>query len=278
MSNAREFVYDSNDRGIPIFGLLRRIPANRDLIYILLKKELTVRYKKSIIGVWWSLLNPLLTTAVLFYVFNTAFKNTLTVSSHFIPYILCGVLIITFFNQSLTMVSDSIMGNASIFTKMYVRPEMFAIAASLSAAINFIFGLVPLVVVALLGGVKISVSSLAVMYVLACMVLISIGLGLMCAISYIFFEDFRSIISLILMVLGYMTPVFYPISVLGPHTRPVIEANPLTSVLAVFRSTFGNLESATSGNWLFAGFFSIGIFLLGIYIFEKLWPKAVVKL
>ena len=99
MSNAREFVYDSNDRAVPIFGLLRKIPANRDLIYILLKKELTVRYKKSIIGVWWSLLNPLLTTAVLFYVFNTAFKSKLTVSSHFIPYILCGVLIITFFNQ-----------------------------------------------------------------------------------------------------------------------------------------------------------------------------------
>ena len=278
MSNAREFVYDSNDRAVPIFGLLRKIPANRDLIYILLKKELTVRYKKSIIGLWWSLLNPLLTTAVLFYVFNTAFKSKLTVSSHFIPYILCGVLIITFFNQSLTMVSDSIMGNASVFTKMYVRPEMFAIAASLAAAINFLFGLIPLVAVALLGGVTISLSSFAVIYVLACMVLISIGLGLLCAISYIFFEDFRSIISLILMVLGYMTPVFYPISVLGPHTRPVIEANPLTSVLAVFRSTFGNLESATSGNWLFAGLFSIGIFLLGIYIFEKLWPKAVVKL
>ena len=158
MSNAREFVYDSNDRAVPIFGLLRKIPANRDLIYILLKKELTVRYKKSIIGVWWRLLNPLLTTAVLFYVFNTAFKSKLTVSSHFIPYILCGVLIITFFNQSLTMVSDSIMGNASVFTKMYVRPEMFAIAASLAAAINFLFGLIPLVAVALLGGVTISLS------------------------------------------------------------------------------------------------------------------------
>jgi ABC-2 type transport system permease protein len=278
MKEKPQFIYDSNEKQLPIFGLLTKIFSSMDLILILVKKELAVRYKRSIIGIWWSLLNPVLTTAVLFYVFNTAFKNKFATSGHFIPYILCGVLIITFFNQSLTMVSDSIMGNASIFTKMYVRPELFGIAASLAAAINFAFGLIPLLVVCLWSGVSLGLSTFAIVYVVACMTLISIGLGLLCAISYIFFEDFRSIIQLILMILGYMTPVFYPLSVLGPHTRPVIEANPLTSVLAVFRVSFGNLEIATPKNWLYAGIFSVVIFLLGIYIFEKLWPRAVVKL
>jgi ABC-2 type transport system permease protein len=270
--------YDSSKKTRPVTGLLQYLIVNRSLLGILIKKELAVRYKKSVIGIWWSLLNPLLTTAVLFYVFNTAFKSKIAEANHFIPYILCGVLVITFFNQSLTMISDSITGNSNIFTKMYVRPEMFAIAAAIAAAINFGFGLFPLVIVAFWSGVHVGLSAIAIIYVLLCLILIAIGLGLLCAVSYIFFEDFRSIIQLLIMVLGYMTPVFYPLSVLGPHTRPIIEANPLTSILAIFRSHFGHLELSTQDNWVYSGIFSVGIFISGIYIFEKLWPKAVVKL
>ena len=271
-------VYDSSVRPIPILSLLRRLYEGRSLVRVLIGKELAVRYKRSIIGVWWSLLNPLFTTSVLFYVFNTAFKNKLSEANHFVPYILCGVLVITFFNQSLTMVTDSITGNADIFTKMYVRPEMFGIAAAIAAAINFVFGLIPLAIVALWSGVHVGIGALAILYVLVCLVLVAIGLGLLCSISYIFFEDFRSIIQLLTMVIGYMTPVFYPITVLGPHTRPIIEVNPLTSIVAIFRSNFGHLEISTGKNWLYSGVFSLGIFLLGIFVFEKLWPRAVVKL
>jgi ABC-type polysaccharide/polyol phosphate export permease len=270
--------YDSDVKSFPVLSLLGKIFENFSLLKILVAKELAIRYKKSFIGIWWSLLNPLFTTAVLFYVFNTAFKNKIAQSDHFIPYILCGVLVITFFNQSLAMVSDSILGNANIFTKMYVRPEMFGIAAAIAGAINFVFGLIPLFLVAAWSDVAVTWSAVAVLYVLVCLLFIAIGLGLLCSIAYIFFEDFRSIIQLLVMVIGYMTPVFYPIAVLGPHTRPVIEANPLTSVLAVFRSSFGKLEVSHLSNWIYSGAFSISIFLLGVYVFEKLWPKAVVRL
>ena len=270
--------YDSKNRPLPVLGLLRVLGVNWELIGVLIKKELSIRYKRSIIGIWWSLLNPLFTTAVLFYVFNTAFKNKISQADHFIPYILCGVLVITFFNQSLTMVSDSILGNANIFTKMYVRPEMFGIAAAIAGAINFLFGLIPLFLVAIWSGVTVTANAIAVIYVLFCLLLIAIGLGLLCSIAYIFFEDFRSIIQLLVMVIGYMTPVFYPLAVLGPHTRPIIEANPLTSVLAVFRSSFGQLEVSHLSNWVYSGAFSVVIFILGVYVFEKLWPRAVVRL
>lgn len=271
-------LYDSEAKSFPVITLLRELFKNFSLLKILVAKEMAIRYKRSFIGIWWSLLNPLFTTAVLFYVFNTAFKNKVMQADHFIPYILCGVLVITFFNQSLTMVSDSILGNGNIFTKMYVRPEMFGIAAAIAGAINFLFGLVPLFLVAAWSGVTITINAIAIIYVLVCLLLIAIGLGLLCSIAYIFFEDFRSIIQLLVMVIGYMTPVFYPIAVLGPHTRPVIEANPLTSVLAVFRSSFGQLEVSHFSNWVYSGTFSVSIFLFGVYIFEKLWPRAVVRL
>lgn len=271
-------VYDSTQREIPIFSTLKKAALSKDLLVILVKKELTNRYKRSLIGIWWSLLNPLITTAVLYYVFNTAFKSKFSATNHFIPYILCGVLLITFFNQSLTMVSDSITGNAPIFTKMYVRPELFGISAAIAASINFGFGLVPLVVVCLWSGLHIGIGFLSIIFVLFCLFLIAVGLGLLCAISYIFFEDFRSIISLLLMVIGYMTPVFYPLSVLGPHTRPIIESNPLTSLLLIFRSGMGDLDVAAPFNWLHAGLISVSFFLLGMYTFHRLWPRAIVRL
>jgi ABC-type polysaccharide/polyol phosphate export permease len=271
-------IYDSDKKEVPVFSTLRKVYLSQDLIVILIKKELAVRYKRSFIGIWWSLINPLLTTAVLYYVFNTAFKSRFSTSNHFIPYILCGVLLITFFNQSLTMVADSITGNASIFTKMYVRPEIFGISAAFAAIINFCFGLVPLFIVCLWSGITIGMSAFSTIFVITCLFLISVGLGLICAISYIFFEDFRSIISLLVMVIGYMTPVFYPLSVLGPHTRPVIQANPLTSLLSIFRSGMGGLDRATIFNWVHAGGFSLGIFLIGMYVFHKLWPRAIVRL
>jgi ABC-type polysaccharide/polyol phosphate export permease len=271
-------IYDSDKKDVPVYSTLKKVLSSRDLLLILIKKELALRYKRSFIGIWWSLLNPLLTTTVLYYVFNTAFKSKFAASNDFIPYILCGVLLITFFNQSLTMVADSITGNAPIFTKMYVRPELFGISAAIAAAINFCFGLIPLVVVCAINGVSIGLSAISVIFVLVCLVLIAIGLGLLCAIAYIFFEDFRSIISLMVMVIGYMTPVFYPLSALGPHTRPIIEANPLTSLLSIFRSSIGGLEVDSGYNWFHAAGFSIGIFWLGMYVFHKLWPRAIVRL
>ena len=271
-------IYDSDNYELPVISTLYQALKSRGLLLILVKKELAVRYKRSVLGIWWSLLNPLLTTAVLFYVFNTAFKSKFTQSSHFIPYILCGVLLITFFNQSLTMVSDSILGNAAIFTKMYVRPELFGFAAALAATLNFGFGLIPLLAVVLWSGIPINFGVIGVIYVLICLLLIAIGLGLLTSISYIFFEDFRSIIGLLVMIIGYMTPVFYPISALGPHTRPIIEANPLTAILTIFRSGFGQLASVTIGDWVYAGVFSLSIFFLGMYVFHKLWPRAIVNL
>jgi ABC-type polysaccharide/polyol phosphate export permease len=110
------------------------------------------------------------------------------------------------------------------------------------------------------------------------MVLFTTGLGLMLAIAYVNFDDSRSLISIFLLALQYMTPVFYPINVLGPHTRAVIELNPLTSYLAVFRDVFGNNYIASFNNWLMMGGSSLAMFALGFYVFQRAWPRVVAKI
>ena len=111
-----------------------------------------------------------------------------------------------------------------------------------------------------------------------CMALFTTGLSLILSIAYINFDDSRSLINIFLMALQYMTPIFYPITLLGPHTREVIQLNPLYSFLQIFRREFGNVGVATLQNWEIMSGCSIVAFVGGFYVFSKSWPKVVAKL
>jgi len=271
-------VYDSSVRQIPVISQVKSIYENRGLLRLLVVRDLTVRYKRSVIGVWWSLLNPLFTTAVLYYVFNTVFKSKLPGGAPFLPYLLSGVLLITLFNQGLTMGADAIATGAGVLTKVYVRPEIFAASASISSAINFLIGLVPLTIVLGIYHRTPTVRFPIVLLVIGCMVLFTTGLSLLLAIAYVNFDDSRSLINIFLMALQYMTPIFYPITLLGPHTRDVIQLNPLYSFLQIFRHEFGNVGVSTLQNWEIMIGSSLIAFIGGFYVFSKRWPKVVAKL
>lgn len=271
-------VYDSDARQIPVIFQIKSIYENRGLLRLLIIRDLTTRYKRSVIGVWWSLLNPLFTTAVLFYVFNTVFKARLPGGAAFLPYLLSGVLLITLFNQGLTMGADAISSGAGILTKVYVRPEIFAASASISSAINFLIGLVPLTIVLAIYHKTPTWRFPLIIVVIICMALFTTGLSLLLAIAYVNFDDSRSLINIFLMALQYMTPIFYPINVLGPHTRDVILLNPLTSFLQIFRHEFGNSAPSTLREWEIMIGCSVVSFVGGFYIFQKQWPKVVAKL
>ena len=271
-------VYDSDVKLIPVVSQVQAIWENRGLLALLVRRDLTVRYKRSVIGIWWSLLNPLFTTGVMYYVFNTVFKSRLPGGSPFLPYLLSGVLLMAFFNQGMTMGADSVATGAGVLTKVYVRPEIFAASSAISSAINFIIGMIPMTIVLLIAGEHPGISSPLIIVVIICMTLLVTGLALLLSIAYINFDDSRSLITIFLMALQYMTPVFYPISVLGPHTKSVILLNPLTSYLEVFRSVFGGGAVVTSHEWLMMIASSIMAFVIGFWIFMKKWPGLVSKL
>ena len=271
-------VYDSSVRQTPVVSQIKSIYDNRGLLRLLVVRDLTVRYKRSVIGVWWSLLNPLFTTAVLYYVFNTVFKSKLPGGAPFLPYLLSGVLLITLFNQGLTMGADAIATGAGVLTKVYIRPEIFAASASISSAINFLIGLVPLTIVLAIYHKTPTWHFPLVLVVISCMTIFTTGLSLLLAIAYINFDDSRSLINIFLMALQYMTPIFYPVTLLGPHTRAVIQLNPLYSFLQIFRREFGNVGVSTLQNWEIMFGCSFLAFVGGFYVFIKRWPQVVAKL
>lgn len=104
------------------------------------------------------------------------------------------------------------------------------------------------------------------------------GLGLMVAILYIRYDDTRSIFGILISFMMYLSPIFYPKEILSERMLTIVNVNPLTSYLDVFRHVFSNTGTATINDWLYMGLSSILVFMLGIRVFTKAWPKTIVML
>lgn len=251
---------------------------HRELVQLLVKRDITVRYKRSFLGLLWTLLNPLLTSLVLWIVFITVFSARLPDGTEFAPYLLAGVLLVTFFTQGFSQAADSIAQGAGILMKIYVPPQVFAFASAISNAVNFSFGLVALALVSFITGDGMSWMFLLTVIVMLCMLMYVTGLSLMVSILYIRYSDTRSIFAILISFMMYLSPVFYPKDILSETMLRVVNANPLTSYLDVFRHVFSNTGVATVGDWAYMSFSSALIFIIGIRVFAKAWPRTAVML
>ena len=248
------------------------------LIRLLVNRELTLRYKRSVIGIGWTLLNPMLTSFVLWVVFSFVFASRLPSGQQFAPYLMAGILLNTFFNQGLMQAAESIASNGGVLTKIYVPPQVFAISAALAGLVNFAIGLLPLAIVVFISGQMLAWTLPLVLIVGLCMTLMVAGLGLLCSILFIRFDDTRNIVSVLLMILMYLTPIFYPISIMNSTMQNIINWNPLTSFLEIFRWAFSNNASPTLFNWVYMLISTVFFLWLGIYNFKKHWPRMVAML
>jgi ABC-type polysaccharide/polyol phosphate export permease len=248
------------------------------LIRLLVNRELTLRYKRSVIGIGWTLLNPMLTSFVLWVVFSFVFASRLPGTQQYAPYLMAGILLNTFFNQGVTFSAESIASNGSILTKIYVPPQVFPISTALAGLVNFFIGMIPLSIVCLISGQAIAWTMPLVLIVGLCLALLTSGIGLTLSILYIRFDDMRNIIGVLLMILMYFTPIFYPISILSERLQRIISFNPLTSYLDVFRWAFSDNATASLFDWSYMLSTSLVSILIGTFVFKRFWPRTVAML
>ena len=248
------------------------------LIRLLVGRELTLRYKRSVIGIGWTLLNPMLTSFVLWVVFSFVFAGRLPNGQQYAPYLMAGIVLNSFFNQGLMISAESIASNAGVLTKIYVPPQIFPISVALAGLVNFFIGLIPLAIVVYISGQSIALTFPLVIFVGFFLALLVAGLGLSLSLLFIRFDDTRNIVNVLLMILTYFTPIFYPISVLSPRLQEIIVLNPLTSYLDCFRWAFSNNASATLSDWLYMGATGTLSIVVGTFVFRKFWPRTVAML
>lgn len=271
------YIYDSDQLRRPIATELKNLWEYRGLLKLLVARDLTVRYKRSTLGVWWTLLNPLLTTTVLWIVFSNFFRFQ-TEGEPYIVYLLSGILLVTFFSQGVIATGSSIVNSASVLSKVYVPAEVFSVAASVAALANFGISLVPLIVIQLVTGVGIPVTILLVPIPAICLLLLVAGLGLLVASAAVYFYDVLDLTAVLTQLIGFLTPTFYPLSIIPDRFLGFIFANPLYSYLEVFRGFMYLGEFAPAWNFVVMVSTSLGVLLLGVWVFTKSWKNLVVVL
>lgn len=269
--------YDSAQPRRPILTEMSNLWTHRGLIKLLVTRDLTVRYKRSALGVWWTLLNPLLTMIVMWVVFSKFFKFKIP-DVPYVVYLLSGLLLMTFFSQAVIATGSSIVSSSSILSKVYVPPEVFAISASLAAMVNFLISLLLLLVIQVVTGVGIPVTAPLVVFPALCMLMLVAGLGLLIASAAVFFFDVLDFSAVLIQILGYLTPTFYPIDIVPEEFLPIIHANPLYSYLVVFRAFI--YEGRMPPAWAVAVMVltAVGLLLVGVWVFSRSWKRLVVLL
>lgn len=247
---------------------MMRIVRYQDLIHTLVIRELKVRYRRSAIGFLWTMLQPLLTMLVLHAVFSTLFRFKV----HNYPvYALSGILFWNFFSQSIVSSMNSLRGNAHILKKLPVPLEVFPIATVISGIINLLLALVPLCAILLVTGHPIDSSILFVPVAILIGAIFTLGAGFLLSPLAVFFSDVVELINVILTLLFYMTPIFYPMSIVeGRAFYWLVRFNPTRSVLEVFRDPIYLHKIPPLPHLSLAVLLAVAMLAIGSYAFRRM--------
>lgn len=204
----------------------------RPLLGELIARDIKTKYRKSVLGVLWTLLNPLFMMIILSVVFSNLFKFDV---EYFPVYLLSGQLIFNFYSEATTASMSAIMDNGSLLKKIYVPKYLFVLSRVFSSTINLLASFTALILVMLAMRVELHYTVLLVFIPLIFIVLFSLGVGLILSAITVKFRDIMHLYSVFVTALMYLTPVIYPMSILPAWLKPIVNLNPITNILLMFR-------------------------------------------
>lgn len=236
------------------------------LLSELVARDVKIKYRRSVLGVLWTLLNPLCMMIILSVVFSNIFKFDI---ENFPLYVLSGQVIFNFFNDATTSSMTAIINNAALLKKIYVPKYLFVLARIFSSFINLMASFTALLLVMVAVRAELHWTLFLSWFPLLMVVLFSLGVGMLLAALTVRFRDIMHLYSVFTTGLMYLTPVIYPMSMLPDRIRFIVQMNPLTNYLEMFRNlafynTLPSFSAVVIG--VLEGAAAV---VLGIYVFYK---------
>jgi ABC-2 type transport system permease protein len=236
------------------------------LLAQLISRDFKTKYKRSVLGILWSFLNPMLTMAVQFVIFSTIFKSTI---ENFPVYLLSGIVIFSFFNEAVSQGMTSIVGNTSLLTKVYIPKYIFPIYKVLSSMVNVVISLIPLLLMMVITGVHFTKAILLLPVVLFFVMMFSMGMSMLLSASMVFFRDTQFLWSVLVMLWNFLTPIFYPETIIPIVYRTLYHLNPLYQYVYFMRAIILDGISPAPMNYAYCILSSISMFVIGMFVFKK---------
>lgn len=232
----------------------------------LVKRDFKKKYKRTILGMVWSVLSPLLMLGVLALIFGQFFGRS---TPHYIIYLFSGQIIFNYYMESTNEGMNALVSNAGIFSKINVPKYLFLFSKNVSALINF--GIILLIYFAFVAydGLPFTWKFLTLAYPVACLILVNLGIGLILSALFIFFKDIQYIYRLFTQVVMYGSAIFYNISSLSQNVQMLFYCNPIFVCISYFRSVV--IENTVPELWVheILAFYAIGLFSLGCWVYKR---------
>ena len=246
--------------------MMHRLFNNQFLFSELVKRDFKKKYKRTVLGMLWSILSPLFMLAVMAVIFTQFFGNN---TEHYIIYLFSGQIIFNYFMESTSEGMNSLVANASIFTKINVPKYLFLFSKNISALINFGLILVVYFFFVYLNGIAFSWKFILLIYPVICLITINLGMGLILSALFIFFRDVEYIYRLFMQVVMYGSAIFYNISGLPEHIQKFFYLNPIFTCIAYFRTVVIKNNVPDLYLHCLLAFYAITLLLIGCYIYKK---------
>jgi len=264
--NNQKEIYDSSKRGHPAWEEFTGVLRYRDLVFQLIRRDLVSRYKRSVLGVAWTMLNPLGTMLILTIVFSRVFGRV----ESYPVFVLTGLIVWNFFSQTTQHCMSSTLWGSGLFKKIYLPRTSFIISSIGTGIVNFIISLVPLLVIMLFTGAPVQLSAIMLPVILLLLSLFSLGVGLLLSAYSVFFPDIAEIYTIILMAWMYLSPVIVPEETLASILNGwLLKINPLFYLIKLFRMAIYDGVFPPISLLLTATGISFAMFMIGWLVFTN---------
>ena len=247
----------------------------RHLLGLLVKRDFVTRYRKSVLGVLWSLLNPLLTMLVMTLVFSYLFRFQI---ENFPVYLLSGQIIFGFFSESTMQAMGSIISAEHVIKKVYVPKYIFPLSKVLSSLVNLLFSFLAFLFVFVITGARFRATMLLLPIPILYTFVFSLGVAMLLSSMAVFFRDLTYLYGIFLTLLTYLTPLFYPIEIIPERMQPFMGFNPMYHFVDYFRDLA--LRGVVPGLWdnaVCLGF-ALAALCCGMYVFMSQQEKYILNL
>ena len=273
-------ILDQNTQGAAVPTKVHvggRLSKDRYILQQLVTKDFKLRYRRSILGVVWSVLNPLLMMIIMSFVFQYFLRSNL---EHYSLYLIVGNITFALMNDATNGGLRSIIDASSLLKKVQVDRWVFPVQKVFSAAVNFAFSLIAVAIVMVFDGVMPTIHVLWFVVGLVLVMLFSIGIGLFIGALAVFFRDMIHLWSVVLTAWTYLTPIFWDLSLLTNSNAPrivvwIVKANPMYNYLEIMRSAFVYQNSPSVTVLALAAIWAVIALVIGITVFKKTEHKFI---
>ena len=245
---------------------LRELWGYRGLLRDLVARDLKVRYKRSALGVLWTMLNPLFLMAILAFVFSHVLRVTV---EHFAVYLLAALVLWNFFAQATSWSTSCFLSYAALIKKIYVPRSIFVIATVLAGVVNLLISLVPLALIMLVMGHPFTPALAFLPVPIVLTTLFALGISLALAPLSVMFADIVPIYQVALTAWMYLTPIIYPLTALPEQYRQFLVLNPMTHLVEAFRTPIYQGAIPSTNVLITSTVAGIGTLVIGWFIFER---------